>query len=249
MSPSDKLSTVDNPAVLRGNQLYILTTKDSPNGSVLVFDLDHPENPPNTAIAPSDNVIDGIYGAKDALYISSRNGVMKSLSRLAFEVGATPEMIGLPVEGSTFSIAASTDHSGILFGLQSWIVPPIVYRYDPVTNSLVDTKIQPKNPLDLSRFQVREVQTTSTDGAVVPMSIICGKESSWMGRIRRSSRVTEHMGFLLTLHLIRRFCRVFWLGWNEAACLPSLTSGEAANTVNVGISLGRKLRNSTPSTT
>lgn len=174
---SDKLSTVNNPAVLRGTHLYILTTKDSPNGSVLVFDLDRSENPPNTIIAPSDHVIDGIYGARDALYISSRNGVAKSLSRLAYEVGAMPKVIPLPVEGSTFSFEASTDHSGVLFGLQSWIIPPLVYLYDPSLERLVDTGIQPKNPLDLSLFRVKEVQTTSTDGSNVPISIIFRKDT------------------------------------------------------------------------
>jgi prolyl oligopeptidase len=124
---------------------------------------------------PSETIIDGIYGATDALYMSSRNGVAKNLSRLAYRVGATLERIALPVEGSTFGIDASMNHDGIVFGLQSWIIPPIVYRYDLSTHELVDTKLQSNNPLDLSGFQVREVQTTSTDDARVPISIIFRK--------------------------------------------------------------------------
>jgi prolyl oligopeptidase len=136
------------------------------------------------------------------LYISSRNGVAKSISRLAYRIGATPEMIALPVEGSTFGIDASMDHDGIVFGLESWIIPLNVYRYDPSTHELIDTKLQPNNPLDLSGFQVREVQTTSTDGARVPISIIFRKGITLDGS--HPTRVTDVMDFLLMLNLILR---------------------------------------------
>lgn len=181
LSPEDKLSTGDSPIVLIGGKLYILSNKESPNGGILVFDLDRLENQPKTVVAPSETVLNAIYGANDALYISGRDGIAKTFERLPYNDTATPVQITLPVRGSTFSIDASPTQPGILFGLQSWIVPPIAYQYDPKTNDLTDTGLQPKNLLDFSKFEVREVQTASTDGAAVPISIIFRKDISLDG--------------------------------------------------------------------
>ncbi len=176
LSPEDKLSTGDSPIVLLGGKLYILSNKESPNGGILVFDLERLENQPKTVVAPSEAVLDAIYGANDALYISGRKGIAKTLARLQYSDIATSEQITLPVQGSTFSIDASPMQPGILFGLQSWIVPPLAYRYNPKTNNLSDTELQPKNPIDFSKLEVREVQAASTDGATVPISIILRRD-------------------------------------------------------------------------
>jgi prolyl oligopeptidase len=162
-------------SVLIGPKLYVLSIKESPNASVLVFDLDHLESSPHTVVAPSETVIDGIYGASDALYFTQRNGVGSALSRLPYESSA-PERIPLPVQGPIFTVDASANHPGILFGLDSWIVPPVAYRYDPEAKELTDTGIQTKRPQDFSGFAVREVQVPSTDGASVPVSIITQKD-------------------------------------------------------------------------
>jgi prolyl oligopeptidase len=162
-------------SVLIGPKLYVLSIKESPNASVLVFDLDHPESSPQTVVAPSETVIDEIYGASDAVYFTERNGVGSGLWRLPYESSA-PEPIPLPVRGPIFAVDASANHSGILFGLDSWIVPPVAYQYDPEAKQLTDTGLQGKRPQDFSGFAVREVQVPSTDGASVPVSIIAQKD-------------------------------------------------------------------------
>ena len=61
-------------------------------------------------------------------------------------------------------------------GLDSWIVPPVAYWYDPKTKTLIDTGVQPKSTLNFSKFAVREVQVPSTDDASIPVSIISQKD-------------------------------------------------------------------------
>jgi prolyl oligopeptidase len=176
LNPEDRMITGGSPAALIGSTLYVLTSKESSNGSILAIDVDHPDKKPKTVVPAGDTIIDGVHGAADALYISGRNGVAKTLSRLNYADSAMPQSIDLPFKGRIYGIDANVNQSGILFGIDSWLVPPAVYRYDPGTNSLVDTKIQPKNEVDLSAFQVREVQVPSTDGAIVPVSIICRRD-------------------------------------------------------------------------
>ena len=67
LSPKDKMATGGSPAALVGSTLYVLTTNESSNGSILMFDLDRPDGPPKTVVPAGDAVIDGIYGASEAL--------------------------------------------------------------------------------------------------------------------------------------------------------------------------------------
>jgi prolyl oligopeptidase len=127
-------------------------------------------------VAPSENVIDGIYGASDALYFSERNGVGNTLLRFPYNDPTRSERTALPVQGPIFTVDASADHPGVLFGLDSWIVPPVAYWYDPNTKKLIDTGVQPKSTLNFSKFAVREVQVPSTDDASIPVSIISQKD-------------------------------------------------------------------------
>jgi prolyl oligopeptidase len=177
LSSEDRMMMGGSPAALVGSTLYVLSARQSPNGSVLAFDLDHPGAPAKTVVPASDAVVDGVYGAKDALYISGRHGVAKTLGRLAYmNNSAQVETIGLPIQGRVYGIDAVTELPGILFGIDSWLVPPTVYIYDPGRNISEDSGIQPKNPVDLSAFDAREVEVPSTEGALIPVSIICRKD-------------------------------------------------------------------------
>jgi prolyl oligopeptidase len=176
LSSEDRMATGGSPAALIESTLYVLSGKQSPNGSVLAIDLDHPGTPPKIVVAASDAVIDGVYAATDALYISGRQGVAKTLARLSYTNSAKLEPIKLPTQGRVYGVDATAEQPGIMFGIDSWLSPPTAYLYKPSTNACEDSGIQPKNPVDLSAFEAREVQVPSTDGATIPVSIICRKD-------------------------------------------------------------------------
>jgi prolyl oligopeptidase len=176
LSSEDRMATGGSPAALFGSTLYVLSNKQSQNGSVLAFDLDHPGTPPKIVVPAGDALIDGVYAARDALYISGRHGVAKTLTRLSYTDAARVEPVGLPTQGRVYGIDATPQLSGIVFGIDSWLVPPTAYLYDSGANSCQDIRIQPKNPVDLSAFEAREVQVPSTEGAMIPVSIICRKD-------------------------------------------------------------------------
>jgi prolyl oligopeptidase len=176
LSSEDRMATGGSPATLIGSTLYVLLEKQSPNGSVVAIDLDHPGSPAKIIVPASDAVIDGVYGASDALYIGGRQGVAKTLARLSYTDSAKLETIKLPTQGRVYGIDATGEQPGILFGIDSWLVPPVAYFYHPSTNGCEDSGIQPKNPVDLSAFKALEVPVPSTDGAIIPVSIICRKD-------------------------------------------------------------------------
>ncbi|HXM08064.1 MAG TPA: prolyl oligopeptidase family serine peptidase [Candidatus Acidoferrum sp.] len=171
LKPSDKLATSSaSPLAIQGTNLYALL-QDSPNGRVVRYDLTNPAAAPETIIATSDRIIEGIFGSADGLYAEYRDGISFSISKIDRN-GATIAKLALPYQGSIYGIDASPLESGLRFGMDGWIHPPALFTYDPTTGAIADSNIIPKDPLDVSNLRVSEVLAPSTDGVQIPVSII-----------------------------------------------------------------------------
>lgn len=166
--PSDK---VTGYAVYR-DEIYLRTYRDSPRHSIVRTRLAAPDmRAATTIVAPSDDVIDGIAAARDALYYIVRDGALKSLRKLPW--GAKQAMqVRFPVEGTTNIIAAESDIDGVLAGLSAWTRAREIYSVS-ADGKTRNTGLQPLGPFDAPTDLVStEVKVPSHDGALVPMSII-----------------------------------------------------------------------------
>jgi prolyl oligopeptidase len=67
------------------------------------------------------------------------------------------------------------DKPGAIFELAAWTRSSIVYKLDGTSEELVDTGIAPPSPVDFSNVESIEVKVKSTDGAMVPLSIVSQK--------------------------------------------------------------------------
>jgi prolyl oligopeptidase len=171
LKPSDHLAVSgSSPLAIQGTKLYALL-QDSPNGRIVRYDLANPSAAPETIIATSGRVIMGIFGSADGLYVEYRDGIAFSISKIDAN-GASIAAVKLPYQGSIYGIDASPLETGVRFGVDSWIHPPVLFTYDPTTGAVADSNIIPKDPLDVSHLRVSEVMAPSTDGAQVPVSII-----------------------------------------------------------------------------
>jgi prolyl oligopeptidase len=65
--------------------------------------------------------------------------------------------------------------SGVLFVMGSWTKSQNAFAYDPEKGEPRDLGIMPQHPADFSQVEAREVMIPSTDGAQVPLSILCQK--------------------------------------------------------------------------
>jgi prolyl oligopeptidase len=81
----------------------------------------------------------------------------------------------LPYDGAILAVDANVLSPGALFVLGSWTKPQNAFAYDPSKNEIRDLGIMPKHPADFSGVEGREVMVPSTDGAQVPLSILCQK--------------------------------------------------------------------------
>ncbi len=177
VSSKDGVSTGDSPMAVHVSSLYLLLQKGTPNRRLVAIDLNHPElSKARTILPESDVVLEGIYAAADALYLVKRVGVGFELDRLNYDSSAAPQKVLLPYDGAILGVDANVLKSGVLFVMGSWTKPQNAFAYDPDKNQVRDLGIMPKHPADFSRVEAREVMVPSTDGAQVPLSILCQKE-------------------------------------------------------------------------
>ncbi|HWP89788.1 MAG TPA: hypothetical protein VNM70_18045, partial [Burkholderiales bacterium] len=142
---------------LHGDDLFLLTFKNSPRFRVVRVNAAHPDLAgARDVFLESTAVIEQIAAARDALYVRLLDGGIGRLLRIDYKSYRARE-IKLPFEGTIFEMNASQKHSGALIGMSSWIRPPVYFKFDAKNNSLVETSLQPKSPLDVSAFESVEV--------------------------------------------------------------------------------------------
>ena len=157
---------------LHGDDLFLLTYKNSPRFRIVRVSAADPDLAGAREVLPEGTaIIEQIAAARDALYVRLLDGGVGRLLRIDYKTYRTRE-IKLPYQGTIFELNASLQHSGVLVGMSSWTRPPAYFEFDANKNSLVETSLQPKSPLDVSAFESIEVAARSHDGTMVPLSIV-----------------------------------------------------------------------------
>jgi prolyl oligopeptidase len=167
---------------IMGHEMWLLTHKDAPRFKVIHVDLDHPDvAKADVAIAPSDLVLKGVSAAKDGLYVEAAQGGISHMLRLPYG-STTASQLPLPFAGSIEGFFADVQEDGALLRLAGWTEAPQWYSYDPATNALTNTGIEPLNPTDFSGITSMEVTAPAADGTPVPLSIIYKKDLKMDGQ-------------------------------------------------------------------
>ncbi len=160
---------------LRGNTLYYLAQKGAPHFHIMSTPLAHPDVAHANEIVPEGPaVITEFADARDALYLSEREGAISHIVRVGLD-GKGATSVPLPFEGSVFGLTADSHKDGILFGASGWVHATQRLTYDPTTGEVRDTGLVPPSTVDFSPFESREVFAISYDGTRVPLSIVSRK--------------------------------------------------------------------------
>lgn len=158
--------------VLRGDAFVFLSRKDAPRYRVLSLSLAHPDLARAKVLAPQgDAVITGLAAAREGLYLSERAGAVFRLVRVDWD-GRKSRTLALPFEGTVSGLVADPLATGLLFGLGGWLQPLQRMAYDPDTDAVLDTGLDPPSKVDFSPYASREVFAVSYDGTRIPLSII-----------------------------------------------------------------------------
>ena len=159
-------------SAVHGDDIYLLTYRDSTRFSILRTRLNAPDLAKATTVVPaSERVLVGLHAAKDGLYLEARDGAVKRLMRRAWGAAAATD-VRLPVEGSVSVMSSRPELDGAIFGLSAWTRAREIHSVDRA-GKVVNTGLQPLGAFDApTGFVTTEVKVKSHDGAMVPLSII-----------------------------------------------------------------------------
>jgi prolyl oligopeptidase len=178
---------------IHGDDLYLLTFKNTPRYKIIHLDARKPDlSTAETILPPTDAVIEDMFAAQDALYVRLLDGGIGRVLRVPYGPGARPEKIPLPFEGAVFPFRPAPPQGaafgsdpripGALLLLNSWTKAYKIYAYDPTTRQVSDTKLQPAGPHDeFADVETLEVKVPSHDGTLVPLSIARPKKMKFDG--------------------------------------------------------------------
>jgi len=161
---------------VHGDDLYVLTYKNAPRYKIVRTDARRPDlASAETVVPPSEAVITSVHPAQDALYVRLLDGGIGRLLRVPYGPHAKVEHVALPFDGSLY-VGADPRLPGVLLYVTSWTQAFKIYDYDPSTQRVTDTKLQPAGPYDSpGNIQSVELKVKSYDGTSVPLSIVYRK--------------------------------------------------------------------------
>jgi prolyl oligopeptidase len=168
---------------LVGNDLYLVTLKDAPNGKILRVSAAASDLSKAEVVLPgSSAVLTGGYvganvlrPAKDALYIQQAEAGIGKVLRLSYEPGSKPQAIALPFDGSVDDVITEINQPGALIDMTSWAKAGDYYRYDAATATAVAMHLVLENAIDPKDFVSEEKLVPAPDGKLVPLSIVYKK--------------------------------------------------------------------------
>jgi prolyl oligopeptidase len=154
-----------------GNMLYLLSHKNAPTFEVLSVKAGQPLAAARVLVpAQEDRVIDSIHAASDALYVLARHVAYSVLLRVPY--GSTKiEDVPLPFKGHIQEAFTDPRQQGIAINLQSFVIPPTTFAYDPATRNFTDLKLVPSH-YDPGRYQVSDLEARAEDGVMVPDTLV-----------------------------------------------------------------------------
>jgi len=160
-----------------GDRIYLLSHKDAPTFKVLTVKAGAPLSSAAVLVpAQADRVIDSVHAASDALYVLARKGAYSLLLRVPNGSTAVQE-IALPFKGHVAEAFTDPRAPGITFELESFVVPPTTFVYDPAVGKFIDLKLGVTPHYDSSRYVVSDLEARAEDGVMVPDTLVRPKNA------------------------------------------------------------------------
>jgi prolyl oligopeptidase len=156
-------------------KLYITTNEDASRYRVLVADATNPKRENWKELIPqTDAVLQGAGVTGGKLFTQYEHNAASELKVFDLE-GKKLTDIPMPTIGSVFATGGKWDRDEVLFGFQSYNVPPSIYRYDLTQGTSALWAKVDAPAIDPSAFEVQQVWYKSKDGTRVPMFVVSKK--------------------------------------------------------------------------
>lgn len=161
-------------AEVGGKYLYIKTAKDAPRYKLLRVELPEADLSKSETVFPaSEEVVVSLGAAKEALYVTRRDGAAKRLWRVPHDPQAKPQLVSMPLEGNISLVDSDPRLEGLVLRLGAWTRAAELYALGADDARPAKLPLVPVGRFDAPAGLVaREVKVKSHDGVEVPVSII-----------------------------------------------------------------------------
>jgi prolyl oligopeptidase len=155
----------------RGDELYLLTTKDAPRGRIIAVDLARPEPENWREVVPQwGGTIESAALVGDRLVVASLVAA-RSVLRLHPLAGGPGSDVALPGSGTVAGLRGRADETTAWFSYTDFVTPRTLYRLDVASGQLAAVRPPPQS-VEAGRFVVEQVEYPSRDGTRIPMTIV-----------------------------------------------------------------------------
>lgn len=158
-----------------GSVIYLRSDKDAPNRKVLAVDLRTPAPSAwKTVVPEAEDAIEqaALIGGRFVLqYLADVQSQVKLFDRDGTPRGG----ISLPTAGTVAGIVGREDAPEIYYAFTSPLYPTTVFRFDPEA-ARSDPFEAADPPVDVSRFETRQLFATSKDATRVPFFLTARKD-------------------------------------------------------------------------
>jgi prolyl oligopeptidase len=207
---------------IAGDDLYMQTDWEAPNGRILRADLADPAQDNWEEIIPeTEAVLTRFTLAGGRLVARYQENVIPTLK--VFEADGTPVTeIDPPTIGYLSGLRGRWEDDEAFFAFSSFHVPTTIYRYDLRTlTQTVWAKIDV--PIDGDMFEVEQVWYQSLDGTEVPMFLAHQKDITLDGS--NPTLLTGYGGFRASMTPYFSSRAAVWMMMGGVYAVPSLRGG------------------------
>jgi prolyl oligopeptidase len=201
---------------------YFLTNLHAPHARIIAIDLDHPAPEHwQEIVPPQADVIDFARLINDHLVVVWLHDAQHQLTLYTLE-GVCVRHITLPMPGSIVGISGKHDDPEMFIGVQSFLQPTTILRYDFTTGDLAPFH-QPGLAFDASPYETRQIFYTSIDGTSVPMFLTHRKGLTHTGD--HPTLLYGYGGFAVNLTPFFALSVLLWLEQGGIFAVANLRGG------------------------
>lgn len=219
-----------NAPLFDGNNLYVLTQRDAPNGQIVRYDLSaflaHKTVPEASTIIPeSEGVIFYPYGTRftvleDKVAVIEDRNVSSSLKLYDTDSKELVDETHFRTHVTIYTLASAPGLDTFYYLISSFFSPICINGYEP---GGVRTVFKPRVDIDSTQFQSEQVWYISKDGTKIPMFLLSKKNID-----RNESTpvtVTGYGGFGISIRPQYAPAAFAWIALGGVVALPNLRGG------------------------
>jgi len=154
-----------------GDQLFVQTNWNAPNGRVLAVDLKNPARDKWREVVPEGSAAMESSALAGGKIIVSYTENASSRVELYDSSGRHIRSVELPAIGTAAGVSSRWTCSEAFYGFTSFAVPNTIYRYDVATGQQT-TWARLNVPIQSDKFEVKQVWYESKDKTRIPMFLL-----------------------------------------------------------------------------